>query len=342
MRRIGGFAEENLAQRCVDVLLTAGISATTDRAGDQSVIWIREEDQVEAAKRIYADFSADPNSPRWRDSANQAKAIRERKLRETQAAAKNVVRMDDRWKKREQGRAPVTLSLLLICVIVAMLTQFGSAKPGQAPPTLASRVQNALLFVDADAYVASGEWRQDGAASVDETRLTAQLDTDSLAFRTWSLRRGEIWRVFTPCLLHFGVIHLLFNLLMLRSLGSVLESDVGSWRFLGFVLLSGTLSNVGCLIPEENWQGGWFAGGMSGVLYAVFGWCIMRQRFHPSRPMYLSSQSIVFLLIWLVIGALGMLDTETTRIANWAHGVGFAVGIITGYGGHLLRSMRTR
>src|SRR4030095_12756759 len=43
---------------------------------------------------------------------------------------------------------------------------------------------------------------------------------------------GEQWRVISSMFLHFGVIHLLVNMLGLYFLGSTLEPIVGTSRFL--------------------------------------------------------------------------------------------------------------
>lgn len=49
---------------------------------------------------------------------------------------------------------------------------------------------------------------------------------------------GEWWRVVTAAFLHFGPIHLLFNMLALLVFGSQLEQALGKWRFLAVYVVS--------------------------------------------------------------------------------------------------------
>jgi membrane associated rhomboid family serine protease len=52
------------------------------------------------------------------------------------------------------------------------------------------------------------------------------------------VQAGEWWRVVTAAFLHFGPLHLLFNMLALLVFGSQLEQALGRWRFLAVYLVS--------------------------------------------------------------------------------------------------------
>jgi rhomboid protease GluP len=58
------------------------------------------------------------------------------------------------------------------------------------------------------------------------------------------IRQGQLWRFFTPVLLHDGPVHLLFNMFTLFLLGSQLERFYGHGRFLLLYLLSAFSGNV--------------------------------------------------------------------------------------------------
>src|SRR5207253_2404761 len=80
------------------------------------------------------------------------------------------------------------------------------------------------------------------------------------------LKRGQVWRVLTPAFIHFSILHLMFNMFWLLDLGTMIETRRGTLKLLGLVLLSGILGNLG----EYFWSGPFF-GGMSGVVYGLFG-----------------------------------------------------------------------
>lgn len=52
------------------------------------------------------------------------------------------------------------------------------------------------------------------------------------------VQAGEWWRVVSAAFLHFGPLHLLFNMLALLVFGSQLEQALGRWRFLAVYVLS--------------------------------------------------------------------------------------------------------
>ena len=64
------------------------------------------------------------------------------------------------------------------------------------------------------------------------------------------LENGEIYRLFTCMFLHFGIEHLLNNMLVLFVLGSRLEQAIGKIKFLLIYLIGGVLGNVISLLIE--------------------------------------------------------------------------------------------
>ena len=96
---------------------------------------------------------------------------------------------------------------------------------------------------------------------------------------------GQAWRLLTPIFIHFGFIHLLFNLLWLKDLGAMIER-LGSPRlFLSLVVVIGIVSNVGQYLIY-----GPFFGGMSGVVYGLLGFVWMKSKFDPHLAIFCSSR----------------------------------------------------
>jgi len=154
---------------------------------------------------------------------------------------------------------------------------------------------------------------------------------------------GEVWRLFTPMFIHANIreniLHILFNMLWLWDFGRVLESRFRGLRFLLLVLAVSLAADVAqALVTGPRF------GGMSGVNYGLFGFILLRQKFHPAGDVRLNPQTTPFMLIWLVVcftGAVG-------PVANAAHVAGLVAGCAIGWvnammgGGWEIRQRRRR
>jgi membrane associated rhomboid family serine protease len=58
------------------------------------------------------------------------------------------------------------------------------------------------------------------------------------------VQHGAWWQVFTFQFLHGGLFHLVMNLLLLHSLGPVMETTLGRWRYLTLYLVSGSIGGL--------------------------------------------------------------------------------------------------
>ena len=135
------------------------------------------------------------------------------------------------------------------------------------------------------------------------------------------VRRGEIWRLFTPIFIHFGVLHLGLNMLAMINIGYLLER-VQKWRFyLVFTATVAVCSNV----AEYYVSGQPSFGGMSGVIFGMFGFVWLRGLCGPRFLLHIPSWSIVLSLAWFGFGFSGVLP-----IANTAHAVGLVIGAAWG------------
>jgi GlpG protein len=136
------------------------------------------------------------------------------------------------------------------------------------------------------------------------------------------IRAGQVWRLVSPMFLHFGLIHLVFNLLWLHDLGRALEYRIGRQRYIFLVLISSVVANVAQATLSHP-----IFGGMSGVVYGLAGYAIMQQQLRPEQSRLLSQDSIRWLLLWLVICFTGVLGP----VANAAHVGGLVAGAVLGW-----------
>ncbi|WP_068826768.1 rhomboid family intramembrane serine protease [Pseudomonas sp. BMS12] len=165
------------------------------------------------------------------------------------------------------------------------------------------------------------------------------IQGDYLYFQPWleTLYAGQWWRLFTPMLLHFGLLHLAMNSLWYWELGRRIEARQGSLMLLGLTLLQGLLSNL-----AQFWFGGpSLFGGLSGVLYGLLGHCWIFQLLAPTPAYVLPRGVLVMMLVWLVVCLSGVIDTlGFGAIANAAHVGGLLAGCATGLIGGALARLR--
>ena len=151
------------------------------------------------------------------------------------------------------------------------------------------------------------------------------------------IRNGEIWRLVTPIFLHFGIFHLTFNLLWTWELGKIVEGRQGS-PWLGFVVLViGVISNIAQYLVS-----GPVFGGMSGVVYGLFGYVWVQGNYNPGFGVRLNPSIVKLMLGWFVLCWSGLLERLFgLNVANTAHTAGLISGIIIGFLVYLLSGRRT-
>ncbi|MGB0468246.1 MAG: rhomboid family intramembrane serine protease [Pontibacterium sp.] len=135
---------------------------------------------------------------------------------------------------------------------------------------------------------------------------------------------GEIWRLITPVFIHFGLMHVLFNLLWVWVVGSKVEYFQG-WRvLLGLVVFSGLVSNL-----AQYFISGPLFGGMSGVVFALLAYAWLWDKRNPQSRIGLPTALMGFMVVWLALGYLGILEgLGFGAIANTAHLAGLVSGLL--------------
>jgi len=78
---------------------------------------------------------------------------------------------------------------------------------------------------------------------------------------------GEWWRLITTAFLHYGIVHLGFNMVSLYFGGRILEPMIGRWRYLLLYLVSAVAASAGALYVTPNSP----SAGASGAIFGVFG-----------------------------------------------------------------------
>jgi len=123
--------------------------------------------------------------------------------------------------------------------------------------------------------------------------------------------------------LHLGPLHLLFNMFWLYELGSQIERKKGGKFFLTFLLFVAIFSNL----TQFTFSGPNF-GGMSGVIYGLFGYVWIKSRLDPGDGFLIDPAAAMIMFGFFLICFTGVFG----GVANWAHAGGLAVGLAWGYG----------
>jgi GlpG protein len=292
MRPIGRLQDENQAKRVGDFLYAKGIENQVDPDLHGTwEIWVLDDVNVETAKQAFDEFTQNPDDPRFAETSRAA--ARKRKQDEQTQVGKRTRMIDGRtiFYSPPVPIGILTIILIVISVAVTLLAEFGK-KDQFVQPFSITQYQVKGLYV---------EYGEPGLPEI---------------------RHGQIWRLFTPMFLHFNFLHIFFNMLWLRDLGSMIEARKRSWMLFLLVLVIAGTSNVAQYLVS-----GPTFGGMSGVVYGLLGYIWMQGRFDPASKLSLEPQTVLFMIVWFFLCLFGLVG----HIANTVHGVGLAVGIVWGF-----------
>lgn len=136
---------------------------------------------------------------------------------------------------------------------------------------------------------------------------------------------GEWWRLLTSAFIHFGISHLLNNLVLLVCLGSYLERAYGKIRFLILYLVcaaGSSLVSMGHMLYTGDLA---VSGGASGVVFGMIGALLFLVLKNRGRFEDLSLRR--FLLMMALSLYYGF---STTGVDNAAHVGGLIIGFLVG------------
>ncbi len=137
--------------------------------------------------------------------------------------------------------------------------------------------------------------------------------------------RGQYWRLLTAVFMHFGIGHIINNMLVLYVMGDHLERALGSMRYLLFYLICGVGANVVSMWFEMVTARVSVSAGASGAVFGVIGgllYVVLRNR---GKLEDLSTrQMAVMILLSLYFGF------TSSGVNNVAHVAGLVIGFLTG------------
>lgn len=387
MRLIGKLANEKQAFVFYSYLLKEGIHSTYEKEVDREKktqvvsIWIYEEDQIEKAEELLAEFQANPKAPKFASiefpeaPPQPPDLIAEQKEEEARKEAEKLgrtsrMRFGSPGRQKKKRSYPLTLGIIFLCVFLYFIQGAQQMKMVKADGKLALQIgltpiQQKLLFDYPKSNQAVDQLLEKYPLRTTE-KLSDLPPEELAAFKeaeaipTWKgvlnkmlvafgkapptqgdpplfgkIKEGEVWRLFTPCLLHGGLLHILFNMAWAWLLLRMLEERLSKVKLILLVILIGIVANLAQYLIS-----GPFFLGFSGVVCGLVGFIFVRQKVAPWEGYPLTRSTFIFILVF--VGAMFALEifslfislfstkALSAQIANTAHIVGGLTGALLG------------
>lgn len=287
MRSIGKLPNESQARLFGDYLLTQGVRNEVEAEADGSwLIWVLDDEQLEVGGQLLERFQQNPQAAEFSRKAAAAEQLRAKEEKEQAEWRRRVHNRRSVFPgSRSFGAGPLTYALIMACVVVAVFSKLGAND---------EFLQNLFISFPADG---------------------------SMAFLP-EVMHGQVWRLLTPMLIHFGPAHLIFNMLWLFQLGSMVEGMQGQGRFVLLIVVFAVVSNV-----VQYCFAGPFFGGMSGVNYGLIGYVWIRGKCDPASGLYIDKQNTIMAIGWFFLCVFGVIP----HVANYAHAAGLIMGMAWGW-----------
>ena len=137
---------------------------------------------------------------------------------------------------------------------------------------------------------------------------------------------GAWYQIITSCFLHFGLDHLLNNMVLLAYTGYELEKCVGSVRYALLYFAAGIIGNVASFVFYSEYGEQIVSAGASGAIYGVLGALLVVLVIKKIGTPDLSPRRIFIMIALTIYHGL-----TSTGVDNAAHIGGLAAGIIGGF-----------
>jgi membrane associated rhomboid family serine protease len=207
--------------------------------------------------------------------------------------------------------------LLLPTLISNRKAQRGWRGPGNdRKPTIAVAtlmILNGLMFVI--------EIAQGGSMNPETLHRLGQLEPAAV------LVNGEYWRLLTALFLHYGPLHLAFNLYALWIIGPGLERALGALRFTICYLVAGIGSSAAVVMLRVVGltQADELVGASGSVMGLVGAWAgfLLRNRHAPLAGKRLQN-------ILVIVAIQTAFDLSTPQVSMAAHLSGLLTGLVVG------------
>lgn len=332
-------------------------------------IWVVDEDHVEAANSWVNLFKQDPNNPLFYLHPKLAAAAAGL---EKDTPPKLIKPSPPGVPPAVEPLGTITLYIILLCCILFFITEFTEPTVTSYPPTLpptplfSAPLKKKLLYdypyayeiVDKLVNLYGIERLQDpqdlplegqlliakfhqtpywkGFYDIVLNKLQGTPPAQDIPTPMFEkLKKGEYWRLISPCFLHSDILHIIFNMIWLIILGKQIEKRLGAPRYLLFIILTGIFSST-----AQYLMGGPNFIGFSGVVCGMLTFIWARQKISAWEGYQLEKSTMLFMVFFILsMFSLQLISfyLEANQqspispgIANTAHLSGAALGYVLG------------
>ncbi len=135
----------------------------------------------------------------------------------------------------------------------------------------------------------------------------------------------QYWRLLTSCFIHFGIIHIGFNMYVLYQIGPFIERAFGRARYLLIYFFAGLGGSIVSVWVHPMAVGAGASGAIFGLYGAVFGFLLINRRtLNPAVTKSIAKSAGIFVLYNVVYGTI----SRTTDLS--AHFGGLVTGFLVG------------
>lgn len=139
------------------------------------------------------------------------------------------------------------------------------------------------------------------------------------------LGQGQYYRLLTSMFMHFGVSHLMNNMLVLFVLGDKLEAALGHVKYFIFYMISGIGAGIVSMLVQMQTGNIAVGAGASGAIFGVVGGLVYAVGVNRGRLGSLTRRQLgVMILLALYQGFASI------NIDNSAHIGGLVIGVLLG------------
>lgn len=137
------------------------------------------------------------------------------------------------------------------------------------------------------------------------------------------LGNHEYYRLVTSIFMHFGINHIVNNMIVLFVLGDNMERALGSIKYLIFYLLCGIGANVVSMIFGMGSLIQAVGAGASGAIFGVIGGLLYAVGVNRGRLEDLSTRQLVIMIIFSLYFGF-----TSSGVDNVAHVAGLVIGVV--------------